>query len=157
MGKAIDWLKSILIIGEEDDEAEGTVDQESETVSKKKTVEEPAPVKRTESGPRVYQGGRSKNAAPVRDEVKIILVKLSNYEQATDVADNVLSKKSVVLNLEDVDISVMRRVLDFLSGVVYAIGGNIKMVANKTYMVAPAGVDLSGDNLWDDLNGEYTV
>ncbi len=143
-------IKNILIIPDEDEFDEDTVQQEE--VQPKKKVSEPAPApKRTESAPRIYQGGRGRNVAAASDDVKIVLIKLERYDQTSEVADKILEKKTVVLNLEETDGMNSRRILDFLTGAVYAIHGDIKKVANSTYVVAPSGVDLSGDTLWDEL------
>lgn len=142
-------IKNILVIPDEDEFEEEAVQPEEQP---KKRVSEPAPApKKTESAPRIYQGGRGRNAATVSDDVKIVLIKLERYDQTSEVADKILEKKTVVLNLEETDGMNSRRILDFLTGAVYAIHGDIKKVANSTYVVAPSGVDLSGDTLWDEL------
>lgn len=147
-----DSIKNIMIIPSED-ELEETAEQE-ETTSARRTAETdtPSAFKKSESAPRIYQGGRNKNnASTVNDEVKIVLIKLERYDQTSDVADKILEKKTVILNLEETDGLNSRRILDFLTGAVYAVHGDIKKVANSTYVVAPAGVDLSGETLWDEL------
>ena len=62
-----------------------------------------------------------------------------------------------VLNLENREMDVSRRIIDFLSGVAYANGGKIKRVATNTYIIIPYNVDLTGDDLMDELenNGAY--
>ena len=68
-----------------------------------------------------------------------------------------LSAHTVVLNLEDTNKDMARRILDFLSGVAYANRGKIKRVATNTYIIIPSNVDLTGDDLLDELenNGVY--
>ena len=66
-------------------------------------------------------------------------------------------EETVVLNLEDTNKDMARRILDFLSGVAYANRGKIKRVATNTYIIIPSNVDLTGDDLLDELenNGVY--
>ena len=85
-----------------------------------------------------------------------MLVKPEKYENAAEVADHLKDKRTVVLNLEQTNRDIARRLLDFLSGVAYANEGKIKKVANSTYIITPYNVDIQGD-LIDELenNGLY--
>ena len=75
--------------------------------------------------------------------IELKVVKPQIFEDAAQVADHLLSKRTVVLNLEDTNKEAARRILDFLTGVAYSIGGNIKKVANSAYVVTPSNVDVS--------------
>lgn len=75
--------------------------------------------------------------------IELKVVKPLNFEDSAQVADHLLTKRTVVLNLEDTNKEAARRILDFLTGVAYSIGGNIKKVANSAYVVTPANVDVS--------------
>ena len=75
--------------------------------------------------------------------IELKVVKPQNFEDSAQVADHLLSKRTVVLNLEDTNKEAARRILDFLTGVAYSIGGNIKKVANSAYVVTPSNVDVS--------------
>lgn len=75
--------------------------------------------------------------------IELKVVKPQLFEDSAQVADHLLSKRTVVLNLEDTNKEAARRILDFLTGVAYSIGGNIKKVANSTYVVTPSNVDVS--------------
>ena len=89
-------------------------------------------------------------------QLQVVLVKPDRYENASEVADHLREKRTVVLNLESTNKDVARRLLDFLSGVTYAHGGKIKKVALSTYIITPYNVDILGD-LIDELenNGLY--
>ena len=89
-------------------------------------------------------------------QLQVVLVKPERYENASEVADHLRDKRTVVLNLEKTEKDVARRLLDFLSGVAYAQEGKIKKVALQTYIVTPYNVDIMGD-LIDELenNGLY--
>jgi cell division inhibitor SepF len=89
-------------------------------------------------------------------QLKVVLVKPERFENASEIADHLKDKRTVVLNLESTNKDVARRLVDFLSGVAYAGEGKIKKVASNTYIITPYHVDLEGD-LIDELenNGLY--
>ena len=89
-------------------------------------------------------------------QLQVVLVKPERFDDATAVADHLNAKRTVVLNLESSNKDVARRILDFLSGVAYANEGQIKKVANCTYIITPYNVGFMGD-LLDELenNGLY--
>jgi len=88
--------------------------------------------------------------------LQVVLVKPERFENAVEIADHLKSRRTVVLNLESCSKDIARRLIDFLSGIAYAIEGKIKKVANSTYIITPYSVDLMGD-LIDELehNGLY--
>lgn len=89
-------------------------------------------------------------------QLSVVLVKPEKFENAVDIADHLRDKRTVVLNLEQTNKDVARRLVDFLSGVTYAQDGKIKKVANSTFIITPYNVDILGD-LIDELenNGLY--
>ena len=89
-------------------------------------------------------------------QLAVVLVKPEKFENAAEIADHLREKRTVVLNLEQTNKDVARRLVDFLSGVTYAQDGKIKKVANSTFIITPYNVDILGD-LIDELenNGLY--
>ncbi len=89
-------------------------------------------------------------------QLQVVLVKPERFDDASSVADHLNDKRTVVLNLESTNKDVSRRLIDFLSGVAYANNGQIKRVANSTYIITPYNVDIMGD-LLDELesNGVF--
>ena len=89
-------------------------------------------------------------------QLQVVLVKPERYDDSSAIADHLNAKRTVVLNLESASKEVSRRILDFLSGVAYANEGQIKKVANCTYIIIPYNVGIMGD-LLDELenNGLY--
>ena len=89
-------------------------------------------------------------------QLKVVLVKPERFENASEIADHLKEKRTVVLALESPNKDVARRLIDFLSGVAYAGEGKIKKVAANTYIITPYSVDIMGD-LIDELenNGLY--
>lgn len=72
-------------------------------------------------------------------------------EETRAIADELINTHTVVLNLEDTNKDMSRRIIDFLSGVAYANNGKIKKVATSTFIIIPNNVDLTGDDLLDEL------
>jgi len=89
-------------------------------------------------------------------QLQVVLVKPERFDDSSAIADHLNAKRTVVLNLESASKDVSRRILDFLSGVAYANEGQIKKVANCTFIIIPYNVGIMGD-LLDELenNGLY--
>ena len=89
-------------------------------------------------------------------QLQVVLVKPDRFESASEIADHLREKRTVVLNLESTNKDIARRLLDFLSGVAYANEGKIKKVAISTYIITPYNVDIMGDLINDlENNGLY--
>lgn len=89
--------------------------------------------------------GMSINGAAI--ELKV--VKPTEFKDGPSIAEHLLNKRTVVLNLEDADKDTSRRLIDFLFGVAYSIGGEIKKVANNAYVITPQNVAISNDKAAD--------
>ena len=89
-------------------------------------------------------------------QLQVVLVKPERFDDASSIADHLNQKRTVVLNLESANREVSRRLIDFLSGVAYANNGQIKRVANSTYIITPYNVDIMGD-LLDELESSGVV
>ena len=89
-------------------------------------------------------------------QAQVVLVKPDRFEMAAEIADHIRERRSVVLNLEGAQTDVARRLVDFLSGVAYALDGTIRRVAANTYIIAPNNVDIMGDRMGEiDTGGIY--
>ena len=82
--------------------------------------------------------------------LKVVLVKPERFENASQIADQLREKRTVVLNLETTEPDISRRLVDFLSGVAYGSDGKIKRIAANTYLITPYHVEIEGD-LMDEL------
>jgi len=91
-------------------------------------------------------------------KLQVVLTKPERFDDAVNIADNLNDKRTVVLNLESANRDEARRLVDFLSGVAYANGGQLKRIANSTFIITPYNVDVMGD-LLDELesNGVFFV
>ncbi len=90
-------------------------------------------------------------------QLQVVLVKPSAFTDAKQIADHLIAKKTVVLNLETASPDNKRRIIDFLVGVAYANGGSLKPVANLTYIITPYNVGFIGEDLVGELenNGVF--
>lgn len=96
---------------------------------------------------------QAQQAAPMRatggigstSALEMKVIKPERFEAVTQIGDHLLARRTVVLNLEDTNKETVRRIIDFCSGVAFAIEGQIKRVANSTYIITPKNVDVSGD------------
>ena len=78
-------------------------------------------------------------------EMKVVSPK--SYDAVTQIADLLVSKKTVLLNLENTNRETSRRLIDFLSGAAYAIGGGVQKVADNTYAITPSNVAVSKESM----------
>ena len=85
---------------------------------------------------------------------EIVLFRAATFADASKAADDLRSKKQVILNMENIDKALCRRVVDFLTGCVYALDGEVRKVAQATYLFCPHGMDIVGDleNLQNEVD-----
>lgn len=85
-------------------------------------------------------------------QMKLVVMQPESFEEARDIANHLKSRKPVIMNLESVEKGVARRIVDFLSGAVYALDGNIQKVSNGIFLIAPYNVDVMSDTLTSHAN-----
>lgn len=100
---------------------------------------EPAPA----AAPASSFNGQVMNMNSGKQEV--VLFHAKTFDDAAKAADELRKRKAVILNMENIDKSLTRRVVDFLSGSVYALDGRVKKVAQATYLFCPHNMDVVGD------------
>ncbi len=76
---------------------------------------------------------------------EVVLFHPANFNDTSKAADDLRAKKAVIVNMENVDKAMARRVVDFLSGCAYALDGKVKKVAQSTYLFCPFHMDVVGD------------
>jgi len=119
-----------------EDEYEYLDEEEVEQSGYGEAAYQPQPAQQPMNG-----AGMSLNANAL--ELKVI--RPDRFESVSQIADHLLNKRTVVLNLEATNKETSRRIIDFLSGVAYSISGNLKRVANNTFVITPCNVDVSND------------
>ena len=126
--------------GEEDDFYDSNLEETTlEEVSDE--VEEDLPVNEVPAGMGI--GGGSPELKVVHSE---------KYEDVVTVAEYLLDHCTVVLDLNDANKEVRRRILDFLSGVAFSIGGQVRRVTENTYIITPSNVDVSESHIAAPVN-----
>ena len=92
--------------------------------------------------------GRSSNVTALSgSSIEMKVVTPSSYESVTQIADLLLSNKTVLLNLEKTNKETAKRLIDFLSGVAYALSGEVQKVADNTYAITPRNVAVSKETV----------
>ncbi|WP_064093782.1 cell division protein SepF [Rossellomorea aquimaris] len=81
----------------------------------------------------------------VQKSSKMILVEPRVYAEAQEIADHLKNRRSVLVNLQRIQHDQAKRIVDFLSGTVYAIGGDIQRVGNNIFLCTPDNVEVSGN------------
>ncbi len=87
------------------------------------------------------------------NQFKMVVSQPDTFDDAQDICDHLKSKRPVVINLEGIDKQDAQRIIDFLSGSIYALDGSIQKVSSDIFVIAPNNVDVSGD-LRDELKNK---
>lgn len=77
--------------------------------------------------------------------MEVCVIKPSSFEDAREITETLLSNRTVVLNLEGLDVDIAQRIIDFTSGSCFAIAGNLQKISHSIFIITPASVDISGD------------
>lgn len=151
----MDELKRLAHPYEGDEEFDEEVDEE--TASEPKEHARKAPAREEYDYNSSYSAPaasdhRSENVVSINTtaQLQVVLVKPKAFDESSSIADHLRERRTVVLNLEATNKDVARRMVDFLSGVAYALEGKIKKVAINTYIITPYNVDIIAD-LIDEL------
>ncbi len=77
--------------------------------------------------------------------MEVCVIKPTSVEDAREITETLLANRTVVLNLEGLDVDIAQRIIDFTSGSCYAISGNLQKISHYIFIITPASVDISGD------------
>lgn len=152
--KLFENIKDFFFASEEE---EGDVNETP--VRSESRSEQPAYQNNIEREEPSFEGGRRNKVVNIQTtaQLQVVLVKPAAFTDAKQIADHLIAKKTVVLNLETASPENKRRIIDFLVGVAYANGGSLKPVANLTYIITPYNVGFIGEDLVGELenNGVF--
>ncbi|MGP4040380.1 cell division protein SepF [Gracilibacillus sp. D59] len=81
----------------------------------------------------------------VQKSAKMVLSEPRSFSEVQDIADHIVNRRSVVINLQRVDTQQARQIIDFMSGTVYAVSGQIKKLGSQTFLCTPENIEISGD------------
>lgn len=79
--------------------------------------------------------------------MEVCVIKPTSVEDAREITETLLNNRTVVLNVEGLDVEIAQRIIDFTSGSCFAISGNLQKISNYIFIITPASVDISGDFL----------
>lgn len=92
------------------------------------------------------RSGMNSRKAPVGGGgMEVCVIKPNSFEEAREITETLLKNRTIVMNLEGLDVDVAQRILDFTSGSCFAIGGNLQKISMYIFILTPASVDISGD------------
>lgn len=94
---------------------------------------------------------------PGVQQVKVIISQPNTFEQSEEICEHLKEKKSIIVNLEYVNKDVARRIIDFISGAVYALDGNIQKISNSIFLVAPFNYEITNEVLKEDIKSKLAV
>lgn len=77
--------------------------------------------------------------------MEVCVIKPTTIEDAREITETLLANRTVVLNLEGLDVDIAQRIIDFTSGSCFAIAGNLQKISHYIFIITPASVDISGD------------
>ena len=138
----------------DDDELEGYEEEEAEEAVEVRPARRRAPIFNfsAEEEPAAApvatpaaKTGFSGSVVSMGSKQEVVLFHPSNFNDTSKAADDLRNKKAVIVNMENVDKAMARRVVDFLSGCAYALDGKVKKVAQSTYLFCPHNMDGVGD------------
>ncbi|QGH34440.1 DUF552 domain-containing protein [Gracilibacillus salitolerans] len=81
----------------------------------------------------------------VQKSAKMVLFEPRSFNEVQDIADHIVNRRSVVINLQRVDTQQARQIIDFMSGTVYAVSGHIKKLGSQTFLCTPENIEISGN------------
>lgn len=145
-----DSIKNIMTIPE-DDEFEEEATEKEEQPAKTQNSDDGFYGRKKESSPKILKS-KTINYSQAQNGLQVVLVKPDRFDEVTTIADHLNEGKTVVLNLEETPREITRRVVDFLSGVAYANGGNMRKIAKNTFIIVARGVDVMGELLLEDFD-----
>ncbi|MDE6701460.1 MAG: cell division protein SepF [Acetatifactor sp.] len=168
MDKFLNYMK----LNDEDDEYydDDYLDDDDEAASEpapKKTASSRAAKDNADGG---YEDRAAKRTVqpkvtPIRQNVtrkmpgngmEVCVIKPSTVEDAREITETLLANRTVVLNLEGLDVDIAQRIIDFTSGSCFAISGNLQKISHYIFIITPASVDISGD-FQDIFGGSFEM
>ncbi len=88
--------------------------------------------------------------------MEVCVIKPTTVEDAREITETLLANRTVVLNLEGLDVDIAQRIIDFTSGSCFAMSGNLQKISHYIFIITPASVDISGD-FQEILSGSFDV
>lgn len=158
MDKFLNYMK----LNEDDDDFYDDYDDDetfeakpAKTVPMKESPAEPEEEKSVikKTTPKITPMRQTKKAG---NGMEVCVIKPTSIEDAREITETLLANRTVVLNLEGLDVDIAQRIIDFTSGSCFAISGNLQKISHYIFIITPAVVDISGD-FQEILSGSFDV
>lgn len=161
MGVMDKFLSAIQLNPDEDGEGylddgdEGYYD-DPEPVRKSSPVREEPTKEESEKKPSRITSIKGNKKTMGATGMEVCVIKPTTVEDAREITETLLYNRTVVLNLEGLDVDIAQRIIDFTSGSCYAIRGNLQKISHYIFIITPPSVDISGD-FQEILAGTFDV
>ena len=136
--------KKLIDIGFLDGDDELEEDVEKIFKHKEPAVKEPKEAKEPKEPNPLQKRGKIVNIHTTT-QLKVVVVQPVTFEDSKEIADHLKTKKPIVVNLENIDREIAKQIIDFLSGAVYALDGNIQRISNGIFLIVPYNMGIMGD------------
>jgi len=172
MAGVMDKFLNIMKLNDEEDYYEDDYydEEEDEPVVEKKSskikninkydaydeMDKPKKSSSSSSAAKVTQMRQPSKKSSSGSGMEVCVIKPTSVEEAREITETLLANRTVVLNMEGLDVDIAQRIIDFTSGSCYAINGNLQKISHFIFIITPASVDISGD-FQDLLNGSFEV
>lgn len=141
----MDSFLTAMNLGENEGEDEDYLDEADEgTVA--------PPIKSIRPAANTAEETPKRTARPAVSKVKrsssgmeVCVIKPTSFDEVPEITNTLLANRTVILNVEGLDVSLAQRIIDYTTGSCYAIGGNLQKISHYIFIVTPASVDISGD------------
>lgn len=141
----MDSFLTAMNLGDNDGEDDEFLDEPDETATVAKTTKA---VENTSDESVNKKSGikssisRNKKAG---NGMEVCVIKPTSFDEVPEITDTLLSNRTVILNVEGLDVALAQRIIDYTSGSCYAINGNLQKISHYIFIITPASVDISGD------------
>lgn len=154
-----DWMKNFFYLDEEEEtsatQQPKPQQQPVESQLRQQPAKSPAKERKFNTTPKEMTVPNLVSIQNVQKSSKVMLIEPRVYAEAQDISEHLKSKKAVIVNLQRIDKDQGIRIIDFLSGTVYALGGDIQRVGTDIFLCAPDSVEVAGaisDYYYNDLD-----
>ncbi len=136
-----------------DERPEPAVQKRSASSTRPKAPEESEPEPRQAKGS--FLASKSKVVSMNRSSMEVNVIKPHSFEDSQEICNMLLSNRPVIVNLEGFDPDDAQRIMDFISGCIYAINGKYHQISKYIFIFSPENVDISGDSM--SMDGSYSM
>ena len=147
-----------MVVGEYDDDEEREMEEDvveiGEESGRRMSQRDYEPDYQPEqAAPKPFGVIRKRAAIKNNGQLQVFIASPDDYDKSQEISDYLKARRPVVVNLEKVEYPVAQRIMDFLSGTIYALEGSIQRVTNNIFVLAPDNIEISGDLLSEMKSG----